>query len=117
MQGRGAFTEIKALEDRFGTSADQRQIESLIVSLTIEAVRTQRSFSRVAALGVVHQEVLRLNAHFPKFKTGDAFRTQSLIKIVENMSGLVLLNRRLCKRLLDMTHCIGIFLHPFISGK
>ena len=75
---------FKALEEQFDTPAHQRQIESIANSLTIDNIRKQYNCSRIAALGILYHEVVRLNAQFPKEKRGEAFKVQTLMKIVEN---------------------------------
>lgn len=46
-------------------------------------MRQKQTCSRIAALGVLYHEVARLNEQFPTGKRGDAFRTQTLMRIVE----------------------------------
>lgn len=49
----------------------------------MEETMNKHSCSRIAALGVLYHEVSRLNDQFPKMKQGEAFKTQTLMKIVE----------------------------------
>lgn len=87
INGRTEYSELggvfKALEGQFDTPAHQKQIEALACSMTIEDTMKKHNCSRVAALGILYHEVARLNEQFPKVKRGNAFKTQTLMKIVE----------------------------------
>lgn len=87
INGNADYSELgsvfKALESQFDTPAHQKQIEALANAMTMEEIMKRKSCSRVAALGVLYHEVSRLNEQFPKVKRGAAFKTQTLMKIVE----------------------------------
>lgn len=74
---------LSKLEKQFDSPAHQRQIESMALSLTVENIRKKNSCGRIAALGTLYHEVSRLNAQFPKLKRGEAFKVNTLMKIVE----------------------------------
>jgi hypothetical protein len=50
----------------------------------MEYARKKNNFNRIAALVFLYHEVARLNEQFPNVKRGDQFRSQTLMRIVDN---------------------------------
>lgn len=87
INGRADFSKLgavfKALEAEFDTPAHQKQIEALASAMIIEDIIKKQSCSRISALGFLYHEVAHLNEQFPNVKRGNAFKTQTLMKIAE----------------------------------
>ena len=53
-------------------------------NLSMDFARKNHTCNRVAALAILFHEVARLSQQFPKEKRGPTFKTQTLMRIVEN---------------------------------
>lgn len=74
---------FKALKLQIDTPAHQNQIDALANLMIMEDTMRKHSCSRIAVLRILYHEVAHLNEQFPKVKKGSAFKTQTLMKIVE----------------------------------
>ena len=75
---------FQKLAEKFDTPAHQRQVEHILESLNIDQIRNSLGCGRVKALGHIYHEVDRLNSQVTRNKRGDTFKSEQLMKIVEN---------------------------------
>lgn len=87
IDGQSKYTELgavlKALEAQFDTPTHQKQTKLLALSPTMDDIMQKHSCKRIAALKMLYREVSSLNKQFLKVECRNEFKTQVLVKIIE----------------------------------
>ena len=72
------------LTEKFDTPSHQKQVEHILESLDLDKTRKLLECGRVKALGYVYHEVDRLNPQISRNKRGDSFKSEQLMRVVED---------------------------------